>query len=257
MVAVTTPQRGQQADGPQLRLSVIIPAYNEESRLGSTLDAFAAYLNGTTGPYELIVVDDGSTDGTADVVREQQQGCDQVHLLRNDGNRGKGYSVRRGMQQARGELILFADADNSTPIEELEKLLRAIEAGADIAIGSRGLPESLLELRQPRHREYMGRMFNLIVRLLTRLPFRDTQCGFKLFRRDAAKDLASRQTLHGWAFDVELLHVAVRKRGYEVAEVPVRWINSPRTTLNALTDSLDMLRELLRIKWQDLRGRYE
>jgi len=160
------------------------------------------------------------------------------------------------MQEARGELVLFADADNSTPIEQLEKLLPAIEEGADVAIGSRGLPDSVLEVRQPAYRECMGRMFNLVVRLLTRLPFRDTQCGFKLFRGDVARDLASRQTLDGWAFDVELLHLAVRKRGYKVAEVPVRWINSPRTTLNAATDSLGMLREVLRVKWQELRGRY-
>ncbi|MFQ5811381.1 MAG: dolichyl-phosphate beta-glucosyltransferase, partial [Armatimonadota bacterium] len=219
--------------------------------------AIAAYLAEADLSHELIVVDDGSADGTAEVAGQRPGAHLAVRLLRNEVNRGKGYSVRRGMQEAHGELILFADADNSTPIEELEKLLAAIEQGADVAIGSRGLPESVLEVRQPPYREYMGRLFNLMVRVLTRLPFRDTQCGFKLFRRDAARDLASRQTLDGWAFDVELLHLAVRKRGYEVAEVPVRWINSPRTTLNAATDSLGMLREVLRIKWQDLRGRYD
>ena len=215
-----------------------------------------AYLDGADLSYEIIVVDDGSTDGTAEIVRGRPRACAAVRLLRNESNRGKGYSVRRGMQEARGELILFTDADNSTPIEELEKLLAKVEGGADMAIGSRGLPESVLEVRQPAYREYMGKMFNLVVRLLMGLPFRDTQCGFKLLRRDVARDLASRQTLDGWAFDVELLHLARRKRGYEVVEVPVRWINSPRTTLNAATDSLGMLREVLRVKWQDLRGRY-
>jgi glycosyltransferase involved in cell wall biosynthesis len=257
VVAVPTPQQHPAADQTRPRLSVIVPAYNEESRLGGTLDAIVAHLSDAGLSYELIVVDDGSTDGTADVVGRRPSACPQVRLLRNETNRGKGYSVRRGMQEARGELVLFADADNSTPIQQLETLLAAIDQGADIAIGSRGLPESVLEVRQPAYREYMGRIFNLIVRLLTRLPFRDTQCGFKLFRRDVARDLASRQTLDRWAFDVELLHLAVRKRGYTVAEVPVRWVNSPRTTLNALTDSLDMLREVLRIKWQDLRRRYE
>lgn len=251
-MAVASPQRRQEADERRPRLSVVIPAYNEESRLGATLDAIAAYLGERDFSHELIVVDDGSTDGTAEVAEPRPA----VRLLRNEVNRGKGYSVRRGMQEARGELILFADADNSTPIEELAKLLAAVEQGADIAIGSRGLPESVLEVRQPAYREYMGRLFNLLVRALTGLAFRDTQCGFKLLRRDAARELASRQTLDGWAFDVELLHLAVRKRGYTVTEVPVRWINSPRTTLNAATDSLGMLREVLRVKWQDLRGRY-
>jgi len=236
-------------------VTVIIPAYNEEQRLGSTLDAVVEYLEGADLSYELIVVDDGSADGTAELVR-QRPAPPEIRLLCNERNRGKGYSVRRGMQEARGELVLFSDADNSTPIQELEKLAAEIDAGADVAIGSRALPESVLEVRQPAYREYMGRVFNLLVRMLTGLRFRDTQCGFKLFRREVARDLASRQTLDGWAFDVELLYLAVRKDGLTVSEVPIRWLNSPRTTLNAATDSFAMLREVARVRWQDLRGRY-
>ncbi len=236
-------------------MTVIIPAYNEEQRLGSTLDAVVEYLEGADLSYELIVVDDGSADGTAELVR-QRPAPPEIRLLCNERNRGKGYSVRRGMQEARGELVLFSDADNSTPIQELEKLAAEIDAGADVAIGSRALPESVLEVRQPAYREYMGRVFNLLVRMLTGLRFRDTQCGFKLFRREVARDLASRQTLDGWAFDVELLYLAVRKDGLTVSEVPIRWLNSPRTTLNAATDSFAMLREVARVRWQDLRGRY-
>lgn len=245
-------------------LSIIIPAYNEEHRLGPTLDVVLAYLEeGDRSPacrqagHEVVVVDDGSTDATADVARQWQQKAPQVRLVQNEQNRGKGYSVRRGVEESAGKVILFADADNSTPIEQAEKLLGKLEEGYDIAIASRALPESELEVRQPFYRERMGRAFGALVRLITGLPFRDCQCGFKAFKREPAQRLFAKLSVERWAFDTEILYLAVRKYGYKVAEVPVRWIDSPDTRLNALTDSWQMLWDVLRVRWRDRRGGYD
>jgi len=236
-------------------LSVIIPAYNEERRVGITLDLFCAYLEDHGYDYEMLVVDDGSTDGTAEVVQARAQHNSRLRMIACARNRGKGAAVRRGMLSAGGELLLFSDADLSTPPTELPKLLEAIEQGYDLAIGSRGLPESDLRLRQSWYREYMGRTFNLLVRMIAVPGIHDTQCGFKVFRKGAAKELFRHQLLPGFAFDVEVLFLA-RRLGYRVKEVPVVWINSPRSSVRPLVDSIRMLRDLLKIRLCALAGRY-
>ncbi|MFQ6096723.1 MAG: dolichyl-phosphate beta-glucosyltransferase [Armatimonadota bacterium] len=245
-------------DCPHPELSIIIPAYNEEERLGPTLDSVIGFADAHGLDCEIIVVDDGSTDATADVAHRRAEDDPRVRLVRNAENRGKGYSVRHGVQEARGRFILFSDADNSTPPEEMPKLLSRLgEEGYDVAIGSRALKESVLEVRQPFYREYMGRTFNLIVRGLARLPFRDTQCGFKAFKAECARRLFARQTVERFSFDVEILYLAVHKFGYRVAEVPVRWINSPRSRVHPIFDSLRMLRDVFRIRAQDRSGAYD
>jgi dolichyl-phosphate beta-glucosyltransferase len=239
-------------------LSVIIPAYNEEDRLGPTLDSVAGFLEASGTDYEILVVDDGSTDGTADLVRRRATQSPRLRLVRNPRNRGKGYSVRRGVEEARGRLVLFSDADNSTPPEEMAKLLPKLQAeGYDIAIGSRALKESVLEVRQPFYREYMGRAFNLIVRMVARLPIHDTQCGFKAFKADVARTLFSHQTIERFSFDVEVLYLALHKYGFRCVEVPVRWINSPRSRVHPVKDSWRMFRDVLRIRAQDRNGLYD
>jgi glycosyltransferase involved in cell wall biosynthesis len=233
-------------------LSIVIPAYNEEARLPATLRRISAWLDAGTWSFrEILVVDDGSRDRTAEVA-ERFAG---VRVLRNPGNRGKGYSVRHGMLEARGEWILFSDADLSTPIEEARKLWDAAGQGeAHVAMGSRALDRSLIGVHQPALREVSGRVFNLIMRAITGLPFRDTQCGFKLFEAGAAKDLFGRQMLDGFGFDVEVLALA-RARGYRIVEVPVRWDNAEGTKVG-LGGGLDAFADLLRVRWNLLRGRY-
>ena len=233
-------------------LSVVIPAYDEEARLPATLERVQAYLAAQDFSSELLVVDDGSQDRTAEVAEGsfETPGC---RLLRNPENVGKGASVRRGMLAARGDWRLFSDADLSTPIEELAKLLRAVEAGHDVAIGSRALRDSSVEIHQPFYRETMGKIFNLIVRVVALSGIKDTQCGFKLFSREAAEHVFRRQGLDGWCFDVEVLALA-RRRGFSIVEVPVRWLNSPATRVLVFRDSLRMLRDLFRIRWGRTSG---
>ena len=207
-------------------LSIIIPAFNEESRLPGTIKALKRYLATLEfGFLEVVVVDDGSRDGTAALVERAAATWPALRLLKNPGNRGKGYSVRNGMLAAKGDWVLFSDADLSTPIEELEKLLAAVDREcADAAIGSRALDRSLVSVHQSAFREFSGRFFNLLMRLVVRLPFLDTQCGFKVFRREAAREIFSRVRIDGFGFDVEALFIA-RKRGFKTVEVPVRWAN--------------------------------
>jgi len=246
------PMTQQEAD---LYLSVVIPAYNEEARLGDTLERIIAYLRGQGWSFEIIVVDDGSQDRTLEVARAKL--VDVPHqVVRNEPNRGKGYSVRRGMLLARGKYVLFSDADLSTPIEEVEKLLTALEEGAEVAIGSRGLAESRIEIHQPWLREHLGKLFNLFIRLFVLGGIRDTQCGFKCFRREVVGPIFQRQTVERWGFDVELLLLA-RKLGYRIAEVPVRWINSPDTRIRAGRDGLVMVWDALRAKRRHRRLRPE
>jgi dolichyl-phosphate beta-glucosyltransferase len=231
---------------PAPELSVIVPAYNEEGRLGDTLRTASGYLAEHHPAHELLVVDDGSTDGTVALVRGIQAELEAIRLIESDGNHGKGHAVRSGMLAARGDRRLFMDADLSTPMEELPKLLAALDAGADVAIGSRGLPESDLRKRQNLLRENMGKTFNLLVRALVGAGFRDTQCGFKLFRREAAEDLFGRSSLEGFAFDVELLLLA---RGrWKVSEVPIAWVNSPHSKVSPLLDSARMLADVCRLR---------
>jgi dolichyl-phosphate beta-glucosyltransferase len=237
-------------------LSIVIPAYNEESRLPSTLDRIVAYLGTRQWSFiEILVVDDGSHDGTAEFVRGYRSSAAAIQLLSNPGNRGKGYAVRHGMQKAKGEWMLLTDSDLSAPIEELDKLWQAADdEKAQIAIGSRALDSSLIAVHQPPMRELSGRAFNLIMRLFTGLPFLDTQCGFKLFRADAARVVFPRQRLDGFGFDVEDLFIA-RLKGIPIVEVPVRWANVEGTRVG-MASGVKAFWDLVIIRWNQLLGRY-
>jgi dolichyl-phosphate beta-glucosyltransferase len=242
--------------GASMHLSVIIPAYNEEQRIGETLHVIHAYLQRQPYPAEIIVVDDGSQDATATIVRACDGRVLPIYVLQNGRNRGKGFSVRQGFLQARGEYLLFSDADLSTPIEEVEKLFAALREPCDIAIGSRALPGSRVEVHQPWYREHMGRLFNVFVQALAIPGIRDTQCGFKCFRREAALAICQHMVAERFGFDVEMLYLA-RRLGYRVREVPVVWRNSPQTRVRMWRDPVSMLGDLLRIRWHGLRTRYE
>ena len=237
-------------------LSIIIPAFNEESRLPGTIEALKRYLGRQEFRFlEIVVVDDGSRDGTAALIGRAAAEWPVLRLLKNPENRGKGYSVRHGMLDAKGEWVLFSDADLSTPIEEVEKLLSAVDLhDADAAIGSRALDRSLVSVHQSAMREFSGRFFNLVMRVVARLPFLDTQCGFKLFRRQAAQAIFSRVRIDGFGFDVEALFIA-RKRGFKTMEVPVRWANVEGTKVS-LANGLNAFADLARIRRNQLKGLY-
>jgi glycosyltransferase involved in cell wall biosynthesis len=237
-------------------LSIVIPAYNEERRLAPTLAAVRAYLDASLyKDAEIVVVDDGSRDGTAALAEAAAKEDARVRLLRNPGNRGKGYSVRHGMQEARGEWILFSDADLSAPIDELGKLMDAARGrSAAVAIGSRALDRSLVGVHQSAVRELAGKFFNLTMRTCTGLSFADTQCGFKLYRRDAAQAVFARQQLAGFGFDVEDLYIAKVLR-LPAIEVPVRWNNVEGTKVSLL-GGMRPFWDLLLIRWYHLNGRY-
>jgi dolichyl-phosphate beta-glucosyltransferase len=241
-------------------LSSVIPAYNEENRIGPTLERITRYLGSRNVSFELLIVDDGSTDGTSERIDQFARQANlpgRVHIHRNDTNRGKGYSVRHGMLEAQGDFALFTDADLSAPIEELAKLEKeVIEGGGDIAFGSRDVQGSDVQVHQPWWRETSGKIFNQCVRLLTGLPYRDTQCGFKLFRLSRCTALFEQQTLFDFGFDVELLYVA-RKWGLAIKEVPVVWRHSPDSKVQFVPHALGMLVDLFKIRWNDVRGRYE
>lgn len=238
-------------------LSIVIPAYNEEARLPDTLATVFAYLEGKHFRFlEVLVVDDGSRDGTAALVEKERSLFPALRLLSNPGNRGKGFAVRHGMSEARGEWVLFSDADLSTPIEEIDKLIEAVEReNADGAIGSRAIDRKLVGKRQSILREFSGRTFNLAMRLVTGLPYLDTQCGFKLFRREAAECVSSRQQIEGFGFDVEILYIA-RKHGYRIIEIPVRWFNAEGTKVS-LWNGIAAFADPLRVRRNDLRGLYK
>jgi dolichyl-phosphate beta-glucosyltransferase len=235
-------------------LSIVIPAYNEERRLPRTLDSIRAFLQAHQLYAEVIVVDDGSKDGTAQYVETRRADWPELRVVKNPGNRGKGYSVRHGMLEARGRIVLFTDADLSAPIEESPKLFAALESH-DVAIGSRAVDRSLIEVHQPWYRESIGIIFNGVVRLFLGLPFADTQCGFKAFRGDRSRIIFQQQTIERFGFDPELLFLA-RRHALTVAEVPVRWANDAATRVNALRDGLAMFFEVLVIRWNGLTGKY-
>ena len=235
--------------------SFVIPAYNESSRIRPTLDEILRYTAAQNWDAEILVVDDGSHDDTADVIREYARAHSQIRLLQNPGNRGKGFSVRNGMLHARGDICLFTDADLSSPISEAPKLFDAIRAGADGAIGSRWLRTELQTERQPLYRQAFGRIFNLVLRLFLGLRFKDTQCGFKAFRREAAQRIFPLQRIERWGFDPEILYVA-RRMGFEVAEVPVLWAHSEGTRLHPFRDGMRMFVDVLHIRWNALTGAY-
>ncbi|MBZ5581115.1 MAG: glycosyltransferase family 2 protein [Acidobacteriia bacterium] len=232
-------------------ISIVIPAFNEEKRLPATLKKVREYLSASGWDFaEIVVVDDGSRDRTAEAAR-----AGGARLLQNPGNRGKGYTVRHGMLEARGDWALFTDADLSAPIEELDKLWRAAEQEhAQAVIGSRALDRSLIGVHQPAFREFVGRTFNLVMRMITGLPFHDTQCGFKLFETGAAKEVFSRQRLDGFGFDVEILYIACHL-GCRVLEVPVRWNDVAGTTVSLWRGVMAYL-DPLKVRWNGLRRRY-
>lgn len=230
----------------QPHLSIVLPAFEEETRLGESLPRILEYLASKAWTFEILVVDDGSADRTAEVAEEKLDGVPH-RVLRNDRNRGKGYSVRRGMLEARGQYVLFSDTDLSTPVEEVENLIRAIDAGTDVAIGSRALENSLIEKHQPWRREILGKLFNRFLQILVIRGLQDTQCGFKCFRRDVVEPIFTHQTIDGWAFDVEILFIA-RQLGYRITEVPVRWLNSEVTKVDTLADGMRMVWDALRVR---------
>lgn len=232
-------------------ISIIIPAYNEEKRLAPTLAKIKDYLRRSQWDFiEILVVDDGSRDGTAEVACQAG-----MRLVSNPGNHGKGYSVRHGILEAQGEWILFSDADLSTPIEEVDRLWASAEReNASVVIGSRAVDRSLIGIRQPFLRDRIGRLFNLVMRLIIGLPFRDTQCGFKLFESKAARSVFSRQLLNGFGFDVEVLYIA-RKLGLKCLEVPVRW-NDVSGTKVSLWRGISAFLDPFRVRWNSLTSKY-
>lgn len=235
--------------------TVVIPAYNERDRLQEPLLDTLAHFRGRDASFELIVVDDGSLDATAEVVRDLQDEHPEIRLIRLPANRGKGFAVRTGVVNSEGDYVLFADADGSTPIAEVERLRQRLDEGADVAIGSRAAEGGDVRVDARLHRKIIGRAFHTAVQLLTVGDFHDTQCGFKLFRGDVARELFGRLRMDGFSFDVELLSMALW-RGYAVTEVPVNWTHVPGSRVNLVTDSFRMLRDLFVIRSRLARGEY-
>lgn len=235
-------------------LSIVIPSFNEELRLPATLERIAGYLSTLGGETEILVIDDGSKDRTAEVAESFRKTLPTLRVISNGVNRGKGFSVRRGMLEARGRVVLFTDADLSAPIDEAPKLIEALR-NYDVAIGSRALDRGLITVHETRFREFAGIVFNRIVRVILRLPFVDTQCGFKAFRRERCQILFEQQRIERFGFDPELLYLA-RHHGLRTVEIPVRWGHSPATKVNMLRDSIQMFVDVFTIRWNAIRGRY-
>lgn len=244
-----------------ISVSIVIPAFNEAGRIAASLTEVLGFARQYPSIAEIIVVDDGSTDHTPQMVlaagmEAKRLGGPRVQLLRHESNRGKGASVRTGFMHATCEIVLFTDADLSAPISEMPLLIDPIAANeCDIAIGSRALANSQIELQQSLFRRNAGRVFNLMVRLSTGLKLQDTQCGFKAFRRAGSVPVFSVQRIEGFAFDVELLYVA-RRLGLRIRELPVRWSHAEGSKVSMLRDTRKMALDLLRIRWNSLLGRY-
>jgi len=238
-------------------ISVVIPVFNEEIRLDKSLENICSYFKHSKFDYEIIVVDDGSVDNTVKLVESRIEELDKnIFLIENRINRGKGFSVKKGFLHSRGQYLLFTDADLSTPIDQLEKLLIPLKAGYSIAIGSRALKESDIQAQQPLYRRVTGKIFNLLVRLLILDGFKDTQCGFKLFTREAALEIIKRQKTERYSFDVEMLYIA-SKHGYQIKEVPVKWHDHPVRNIRLMRDGSRMIIDLIRIRLFALQGAYE
>ncbi|MDR3724174.1 MAG: glycosyltransferase family 2 protein [Terracidiphilus sp.] len=238
------------------KFSIVIPAYNESQRIPETLKSVVETIRERGWSAEVVVVNDGSTDTTAEVVRAFAAGAPEVRLLENAQNRGKGYSVRAGLLAALGDVVMFTDADLSAPMVEAERLLKAIADGADIAIGSRWLERDRQTQRQPLYRQFFGRCFNAVTRGIMGLSFADTQCGFKAFTRQAAQTVFQLQTIERWGFDPEILFIAL-KRGFWIVEVPVTWGHDERSRMSYLKDGMQMLKEVAIVRWNAFRGRYD
>lgn len=229
-------------------LSIIIPAYNEQARLAITLSKINSYCDLQDYHYEVIVVDDGSIDNTVEVaLTSLLNKTGRLRVLKNHENRGKGHSVKKGIMESSGDYVLFSDADLSTPIEEMKKLFSALNEKYDIAIGSRSITGAQIKVHQPFYREYMGKFFNKLVQVFALKGIIDTQCGFKLFKGNVARDIAARMQIDGFAFDVEMLYLA-RLRGSRIKETPITWINSPQSKVDPIRDSLSMFLDVLSIK---------
>lgn len=238
------------------RYSIVVPAYNEAERLTSSLQRILTYIEESKWSAEIIIVNDGSRDETAAMVKEFAERSPIVRLIENPGNRGKGYSVRNGMLSASGQFLLFTDADLSSPIEEAPKLLAAIENGqADVAIGSRYLQSELQTRKQPIHRRMLGRAFNLALRAILGLSYVDTQCGFKAFSRNAVNTIFPNMKIERWGFDPEILFLA-KRYGLRVVEVPVSWAHDHRSKINPIRDGTRMFGELMRVRMNSLGGKY-
>ncbi len=236
--------------------SIVIPAYNEEIRIEATLDRVLEYVYAQKWNAEILVVNDGSRDATRDTILRYAAAHPMLRLVDNPGNHGKGFSVRNGVLHSKGELIVFTDADMASPIEESEKLLAALERGADVAIGSRWLDPSLQTRRQPFYRRVLGRIFNLALRVILGMRYRDTQCGFKAFKRTAAQAVFPLQIIERWGFDPEIVFLA-RRLGFRVDEVAVKWAHQENTKISPIKDGMRMFTELLKIRWYELAGRYD
>jgi dolichyl-phosphate beta-glucosyltransferase len=237
-------------------ISIVIPAYNESARISKALTEILRVVRDREWHAEVLVVNDGSTDRTAAIVAEFARLNPEVRLLNNLENRGKGFSVRHGVLNAVGEIVMFTDADLSAPMEEAERLFSALHQGADIAIGSRWLERNRQTHKQPLYRQLFGRCFNAITRFIMGLPFADTQCGFKAFRRPVAQTIFQLQRIERWGFDPELLFIAL-KRGYNIQEVPVTWGHDERSRLSYLKDGIKMLEEIAYIRWEAFAGAYD
>ncbi|MEO6801763.1 MAG: dolichyl-phosphate beta-glucosyltransferase [Granulicella sp.] len=237
-------------------LSIVIPAYNESARIESTLERVMQCVEAEGWDAEVLVVDDGSRDNTSAIITRWMEQYPYLHLIQNPGNRGKGYSVRNGLLQASGEIVMFTDADLSAPMEEAGRLLAALDAGADVAIGSRWMDRTRQTIHQPLYRQFFGRCFNAITRTVMGLPFKDTQCGFKAFKRPAAQVIFRLQRIERWGFDPEILFIA-RKLKYTIVEVPVTWGHDERSRMSYLRDGMKMLEEMVSIRANSIAGRYD
>lgn len=236
----------------EIKITVLIPAYNEESRIAGTLDLLNAYFGKQDYRAEILVVSDGSEDKTVEVI---ESGYPDVRVHEYPDNRGKGYATRVGGSMCHGEFVLVYDADGSTPIEDVEKLWPKFGEGFDFVIGSRAMPESDVQIRQPLYRQTMGRIYNVLLRILGLTTFKDTQCGFKGVRASCIDPVFSRMRSDGFGADCEMLFIAA-KLGYKIDEIPIRWLNSLDTRVHAIFDSLDMIREVVIVRARSLMGQY-
>ena len=254
-LAIEFPLHDPELQPAQPGYSIVIPAYNERSRIGGTLEQVLDHLREQKWDAEIVVVNDGSRDETAKLVSQFAQEHPQVRLIENPGNQGKGYAVRNGMLNARGQVLLFTDADLSSPISEATKLFAALDKGADVAIGSRWMDPSLQFQRQSIKRQIMSRAFNIFTRTLLTFPYHDTQCGFKAFTRGAAEKIFPLQRVYRWGFDAEVIYLAHHLK-FKVAEVPVAWGHDERSKIHPWRDGFYMGIDTLKVRWNSLSGKY-